>query len=161
MLEPHLQRLIRYVRQEINRAVNQCFDEHADAQFAYEQLSVATMKHKARTMNAFMRASNLANIPEQIAWNATKRGVRGTKVKSAYSSQECQRCHYTDQANRSDQQTFCCVVCGLQTHADLNAAMNIERRAGDLALQLCKDRKAVKSLLMQRHEAWRKQHGWP
>jgi len=155
------QRLIRHVRQEINRAVNQCFAEHPDAQFAYEQLSVATMKHKARAMNASMRASNLAHIPEQIAWNAAKRGVQATRVKSAYSSQECQICHHTDRANRPDQQTFCCVVCGFQSHADLNAAVNIERRAGDIALQLCKDRKAVKSLLMQRHEAWRKQHGWP
>ncbi len=155
------QRLIRHVKQEINRAVNKCFAEHPDAQFAYEHLSVATMKHKARAMNAYMRASNLAHIPKQIAWNAAKRGVQATRVKSAYSSQECSQCHYPDRANRPDQQTFCCVVCGFQTHADLNAAVNIERRAGDLALHLCKDRKAVKSLLMQRHEAWRQQHGWP
>src|SRR5712692_7396800 len=46
------QRLARHVRQEINRAVNQCFAKHPDAQFAYEQLSVATMKFKARAMNA-------------------------------------------------------------------------------------------------------------
>ncbi len=155
------QRLIRHVKQEINRAVNQCFTEHEGAQIAYEQLSVATMKHKARAMNAYMRASNLAHIPKQIAWNGAKRGVQATRVKSAYSSQECQRCHYPDRANRPDQQTFCCVVCGFQTHADLNAATNIEQRVGDLELQACKDRKAVKSLLMQRHEAWRKQHGWP
>ncbi len=155
------QRLIRHVRQEINRAVNQCLKDHQGYQLAYEHLSVATMKHKARAMNAYMRASNLAHIPEQIAWNAAKRGVQVTRVKSAYSSQECQICHYTDRANRPDQQTFCCVVCGFQTHADLNAAVNIGRRAGDSALQACKDRKAVKSLLVQRHEAWRKQHGWP
>jgi Putative transposase DNA-binding domain len=155
------QRLIRHVRQEINRAVNQCFTEHPDAQFAYEQLSVATMKHKARAMNAYMRASNLAHIPKQIEWNAAKRGVQATRVKSAYSSQECQVCHYPDRANRPDQQTFWCVVCGFQTHADLNAATNIERRVGDSALQACKDRQAVKSLLMQRHKVWRKQHGWP
>ena len=155
------QRLIRHVKQEINRAVNKCFAEHPNAQFAYEQLSVATMKHKARAMNAYMRASNLAHIPKQIAWNAAKRGVQATAVKSAYSSQACQMCHFTDRANRPDQQTFCCVVCGFQTHADLNAAVNIERRAGDSALHLCKDRQAVKSLLMQRHEAWRQQHGWP
>jgi len=155
------QRLARHVRQEINRAVNQCFAEHPAAHFAYEQLSVATMKHKARAMNAYLRASNLAHVPEQIAWNAAKRGVQATRVKSAYSSQECSQCHYPDRANRPDQQTFCCVVCGFQTHADLNAAINIERRVGDLALQACKDRQAVKSLLMQRHEAWRKQHGWP
>jgi hypothetical protein len=80
------QRLIRHVKQEINRAVNQCFTEHEGAQFAYEQLSVATMKHKARAMNAYLRASNLAHIPRQIAWNAAKRGIAATRVKSAYSS---------------------------------------------------------------------------
>jgi hypothetical protein len=154
-------RLIRHVRQEINRAVNQCFAKHPDAQFAYEHLSVATMKFKARAMNAYMRASNLAHIPEQIAWNAAKRGIRATRVKSAYSSQECSVCHYPDRANRPNQQTFCCAVCGYNTHADLNAAINIEHRLGDEELRACKDRKAIKALLMSRHEAWKKQNGWP
>ena len=40
------QRLARHVRQEINRAVNECFAEHPNAQFAYERLSVATMSIK-------------------------------------------------------------------------------------------------------------------
>ena len=155
------QRLARHVRQEINRAVNECFAEHEGAQIAYEQLSVATMKHKARAMNAYIRASNLAHIPEQIAWNAAKRGVRATRVKSAYTSQECSVCHYVDRANRPNQQTFCCQVCGYQAHADLNAAHNIEHRWGDSELRACKDRKAVKALLMQRHQAWKNANGWP
>jgi len=155
------QRLARHVRQEINRAVNQCFTEHPDAQFAYERLSVATMKYKARAMNAYMRASNLAHIPKQIAWNAAKRGRAAIRVKSAYTSQECSVCHYPDRANRPNQQTFCCVVCGYSTHADLNAAINIEHRWGDNELRACTDRKAVKALLLQRHETWKTQHGWP
>jgi hypothetical protein len=155
------QRLIRHVRQSINHAVNQCFAENPDAQFAYEQLSVAMMKHKARAMNAYLRASNLAHIPEQIAWNAARRGIRATSVKSAYSSQECSVCHFPDRANRPDQQTFCCVACGYNTHADLNAATNIERRVRDAALQACKDKTAVKALLLQRHQAWKTQNGWP
>ncbi|HEX9133896.1 MAG TPA: transposase, partial [Ktedonobacteraceae bacterium] len=155
------QRLIRHVRQEINGAVNECFAEHPDAQFAYEQLSVATMKHKARAMNAYLRASNLAHIPRQIAWNATKRGVQATRVKSAYTSQACSMCHYVDKQNRPDQQTFCCQVCGYSTHADLNAASNIRRRFGDHELRACKDRQAVKALLLERHQIWKKQHGWP
>jgi len=53
------------------------------------------------------------------------------------------------------------VVCGHRTHADLNAAINIERRLGDDELRACKDRKAVKALLMQRHQVWKKQNGWP
>ncbi len=51
------------MKQEINRAVNLCFEEHEGCQFAYEQLSVASMRFKARSMNAYMRASNLAHIP--------------------------------------------------------------------------------------------------
>jgi transposase len=154
------QRLARHVRQEINRAVNQCFAEHPEAQFAYEQLSVATMKYKARAMNAYLYASNLAHIPKQIAWNAAKRGRAATKVKSAYTSQACSVCHYPDRANRPNQQTFCCVVCGYSMHADCNAACNIEHRWGDSALRACKDRKAVKALLLQRHQEWKQQHGW-
>src|SRR6266704_3087685 len=154
------QRLARHVRQEINRAVNQCFAEHPDAQFAYEQLSVARMKYKARAMNAYLSASNLAHIPKQLAWNAAKRGRVLTRVKSAYSSQECSVCHYPDRANRPNQQTFCCVVCGYQTHADLNAATNIERRVGDMELRACKVRKEVKALLLSRHQIWKQQNGW-
>jgi len=154
-------RLARHVRQEINRAVNECFAEHEGAQIAYEHLSVATMKHKARAMNAYLRASHLAHIPEQIAWNGAKRGIRAIRVKSAYTSQECSVCHYADRANRPDQQTFCCVVCGYQAHADLNAAITIEHRWGDEELRDCKDRQAVKALLMQRHEEWKTQNGWP
>jgi hypothetical protein len=155
------QRLIRHVRQEINLAVNQCFAEHEGAQLAYEHLSVATMKHKARAMNAYMRASNLAHIPEQIAWNAAKRGIRATRVKSAYTSQECSVCHYVDRANRPNQQTFCCQVCGYSAHADLNAAINVQHRLGDEELRACKDRKAVKALLLRRHQEWKKQNGYP
>src|SRR5713226_1906145 len=153
------QRLIRHVRQEINRAVNQCFTEHPDAQFAYEQLSVASMKFKARAMNAYLRASNLAHIPKQIEWGAAKRGIRATRVKSAYSSQECSVCHYTERKNRPNQQTFCCQVCHQSTHADLNASRNIAQRAGDTKLGACTDKKAVKAVLMRRHEAWRKVNG--
>jgi Putative transposase DNA-binding domain len=155
------QRLTRHVRQEINRAVSVCLDEHPGAQIAYEQLSVASMKFKARAMNAYMHASNLAHIPKQIEWNAAKRGIRATKVKSAYSSQQCCVCSYVDKANRPNQQTFCCVVCGYSTHADLNAATNIKYRVGDSELYACPDRQAVKALLLGRHEIWKMQNGWP
>jgi len=108
-----------------------------------------------------MRASNLAHIPRQIVWNAAKRGVRATKVKSAYTSQACSVCHYVDKKNRPDQQTFCCLVCGHSTHADLNASVNIKHRLGDEELRTCKDRKEVKALLMKRHETRKTVQGWP
>jgi hypothetical protein len=155
------QRLIRHVKQSINRAVNECFAEHPEAQFAYEQLSVATMKYKARAVNAYLRASNLAHLPKQIEWNALKCGVLAAKVKSAYSSQQCSVCHYVDRKNRPDQQTFCCRVCGHRMHADENAARNLASRLHDEELRACKDRKEIKAVLIKRHEAWKKRNGWP
>lgn len=154
------QRLTRHVKQEINRAVNECFADHPEAEFAYEQLSVATMKFKARAQNAYLRASHLGHIPKQIAWKSVKEGKQATKVKSAYSSQECHMCYYVDRKNRPDQQTFRCRVCGHSAHADLNASMNIARRLNDSELQACKGRKQVKSLLLLRHAAWKRHHGW-
>ena len=155
------QRLARHVRQSINRAVNVCLSEHPHAQFAYEQLSVATMKFKAKAMNAYLYASNLAHIPRQLAWATAKRGMAATAVKSAYSSQECSVCHYVDRANRPDQQTFCCQVCGFTIHADHNAATNLANRWGDSELQACKEKQEVKALLLQRHQEWKTQQGWP
>jgi transposase len=128
-------------------------------QFAYEQLSVASMRFKARAMNAYLRASHLAHLPRQIAWNALKRGVEATAVKSAYSSQQCSVCSYTHRDNRPDQKTFFCQVCGYQAHADTNAAVNIARRVGDEPLRACNDRTAIKALLMRRHEQWKKRNG--
>jgi transposase len=154
------QRLTHHVRQEINRAVNVCLDEHPGARIAYEALSVSSMKFKARAMNAYLRASNLARIPEKIAWETAKRGMAATTVKSAYSSQECSVCHYPDRANRPDQQTFCCIVCGYCTHADHNAALNVARRWGDEDLHTCTCKEEVKAVLMRRHEVWKQKNGW-
>jgi hypothetical protein len=147
-------KLARHVRQEINRAVNDLYRDHPDAQVAYEQLHVAGMQFKARRMNAYLYASNLAHIPAQLAWGAAKRGMRARQVKSAYSSQECQRCHHVARENRPNQQTFCCVVCGHTMHADVNAAENLASRLNDQDLAACADRKAIKALLERRHQDW-------
>ncbi len=110
------------------------------------------MRFKARAQKAYRRASQLGHIPERVAWNATKRGVAATRVKSAYSSQQCSRCSYVDRKNRPNQGTFTCQVCSYTTHADINAATNIAARLHDEELRACTNRGEVKALLMQRHE---------
>jgi putative transposase len=49
------------------------------------------------------------------------------------TSQRCAQCGHTAAGNRVTQAEFRCLTCGHQTHADVNAAINI-LRAG-LALQ--------------------------
>jgi putative transposase len=55
-------------------------------------------------------------------------GTRLVLVNAAYSSQECARCHRVDAASRVTQARFCCVACGHEDHADLNAAKVILSR---------------------------------
>ena len=106
-------------------------------------------------MNAYLYASQLGHLPEQLAWAAAKRGMAAHTVNPAYSSQECPRCHFVSRANRPDQQTFRCVVCGYQAHADHKAALVLAARWGDHALAACKTKEAVKALLLQRHDSWK------
>ena len=151
------QRLSRQVQQEINRAVNLMLRDHPDARLLYEDLSVASMRFKARALNAYLYASQLGHIPKQLAWATAKRGMAAHTVKAAYSSQECQCCHYVDRGNRPDQSTFACVICHLRDHADRNAAANLASRFGDTELAGCNNKAEVKALLLSRHENW-KQH---
>jgi hypothetical protein len=153
-------KLARTIRQEINRAVNELYRDHAGSQIACEQLSIATMRFKARRMNAYLYASNLAHIPAHLAWGGAKRGVKATAVKSAYTSQECPRCHFAARSNRPQQQLFCCGVCSWQMHADHNAAVNIAARLGDRELQATRTRQELKALLDARHQRWRAETGW-
>jgi hypothetical protein len=152
------QRLSRRVKQEINRAVNELIRDHPDARLIYEDLHVTSMRFKARSMNAYLYASHLAHIPEQLAWAAKRKGMAAHTVRAAYSSQECPRCHYVDRANRPTQQTFCCVVCRYQDHADHKAAQTLAGRWGDRELAACRDKKEIKALLLRRHEAWKKEN---
>ena len=153
-------KLARTVRQEINRAVNELYREHPGAQITCERLSVATMRYKARRMNAYLYASNLAHIPKQLVWGGAKRGIGVTQVRSAYTSQECPRCHFVARSNRPAQQTFCCGVCGWRMHADHNAALNIAARCGDVEIHSCRTRQELKALLEARHQRWRSDTGW-
>jgi transposase len=141
-------------------AVNELYREHPGGQIAFKRLNVATRRFTARRMNASLYASNLARIPKQVAWGAAKRGMRATPVRSAYTSQECPRCHFVARSTRPAQQTFCCGVCGWRMRADHNAAVNIAARLGDVEIQSCKTRQELKALLEARHQRWRVDTGW-
>jgi len=155
------QRLSRQVRQDINRAVNCFLDDHPHDMIAIEALSVASMRFKAKRMNAYLKASNLSHVLKQLQWGAAKRSILVVSVNAAYSSQECPRCHFAARANRPTQQTFCCQVCAYADHADVVAARNLERRLEDSELQRCRGKEAVKTLLDRRHAHWQTQNGCP
>jgi transposase len=145
------QRLARHVRQEINRAVNLFYEDHAGYQVAYEALNLRGMRFHAKRMNAYLYVSNLGHIPKQLAWKARKNGQTAGAVWAAYSSACCSLCYHTSRDSRRVQQTFCCQACGFSSHADENAAVSLRARFYDQEIQRCRKKEEVKALLDQRH----------
>jgi IS605 OrfB family transposase len=155
------ERLRRHTRQSINKAVKDFFRDHAHCEIVLEDLSVSTMYFKSRRMNAKLHAANLAQIPNHIHWVAAQLGLPVTKVNPAYSSQECNCCHFVHRNNRPNQQTFCCQVCSYAANADEAAALNLVQRLHDTELLACQTLDDVKELLLRRHHNWRTANGYP
>jgi IS605 OrfB family transposase len=155
------ERLRRHTLQNINKAVKDFFRDYSDSTVVLEDLSVSTMRFKSKRMNARLHASNLAHIPAHIQWVAAKLGLPVVTVNPAYSSQECNHCHFVHRNNRPNQQTFCCQVCGYHADADEAAAVNLVRRLHDVELMACTSLNQVKELLLRRHQHWREINGYP
>jgi len=64
-----------------------------------------------------------------IGYKAQRFGVPVAKVDPRNTSRECSFCGCVDKRNRPNQATFSCIQCGFVSHADVNAAVNIGRRA--------------------------------
>lgn len=72
---------------------------------------------------------NFHSLRFKIAYKAALRGVPVRVVDPRYTSQECSCCGHISRSNRPNQSTFKCTSCGFASHADVNAAVNISRRA--------------------------------
>ncbi|MBL1176872.1 type V CRISPR-associated protein C2c8 [Pantanalinema sp. GBBB05] len=62
----------------------------------------------------------------------TKSKITGTEfhaIASQYNSQTCMQCGAVDRASRLTQSEFCCMTCGYQEHADVNAAQVVLNKA--------------------------------
>lgn len=64
-----------------------------------------------------------------IGYKAQHLGVPVVAVDPRNTSRQCSCCGHIDKANRPNQATFKCTSCGHASHADVNAAINIGRRA--------------------------------
>jgi len=64
-----------------------------------------------------------------LAYKALAAGVRVVLVDPRNTSRTCPACGSCAKANRRDQSHFLCLQCGHAANADVNAAINISRRA--------------------------------
>ncbi|WP_171616406.1 RNA-guided endonuclease TnpB family protein [Roseicella sp. DB1501] len=66
---------------------------------------------------------------DMLAYKLADRGGTLVKVPAHHTSQTCSACGAVDVASRVSQSKFCCTSCGHEANADINAAINILRRA--------------------------------
>lgn len=105
---------------------------------AVEDLRVASMTAKGRGkgrsakagLNRAMLDQGWSTFAAMLSYKLADRGGTLVEVPAAYTSQECSVCGSVDAANRKDQSHFLCTHCGHEEDADVNAAKNILRRAG-------------------------------
>ena len=74
----------------------------------------------------------------QLDYKLSWQGGQLVRVPPAYTSQICSCCGHVSKNNRKSQSLFVCESCGLEIHADLNAAINIHT-LGQRGINACGD----------------------
>jgi len=105
--------------------------ERTKQAIALEELKGIRTRARVRGPQQRARHSNwgFGQLRAFINYKAQRAGVPVALVDPGYTSQRCSACGHTEGRNRRSQAEFCCVVCGHQSSADVNAAINIERAA--------------------------------
>lgn len=107
-----------------SRRVVETAEEHTPCRIHLENLT-----HLRETVDDPIHDWPYAMIQEQIISKAEEIGVPVVMVNPRDTSIECRKCGTVNAANRSSRD-FQCIDCGYEVHADVNAAINIAKRAG-------------------------------
>lgn len=109
------------------------------AMVVIEDLKIANMSRSAKGtvdapgknvrakagLNKSILDQGWGNFRRMLEYKLAWLGGELLAVNPAYTSQTCSACGHVAEDNRQSQERFCCVACGHEAHADLNAARNI------------------------------------
>lgn len=132
------------IKNTVGRILNM-LDSEGVSELVVENLDFRSRSYSKR-LNRLLNNAGRNAVKNKLTQLEKERGITITKVNPAYTSQECNNCHYVDKANRKGEK-FLCRNCGHQDHSDLNAAKNILYRRSVGHVWLWQDKQAVKSLL--------------
>ena len=142
------QQLIHATRETIKNTVGRILnmlDAEGVSELVVENLDFRSRSYSKR-LNRLLNNAGRSAVKNKLAQLEKERGITVTKVNPAYTSQECNNCHYVDKANRKGE-TFLCRNCGHKDHSDLNAAKNILYRRSVGRVWLWQTKQTVKSML--------------
>jgi IS605 OrfB family transposase len=111
--------------QLLHRVANEIVDEaleHGCSYIAFENLiDIRDRMSGIKKLHAWA----FRRLYTYVEYKGKARGLTVQQVNPKYTSQRCSTCGFTNEANRSSQDSFCCQDCGYENHADYNAAKNI------------------------------------
>lgn len=117
------ERYTDHVTHTASRRIVELASEHAPAVICLEDLG-GYREDAAEPIHDWP----FAELQHKIAYKATEAGLPVETVDPAHSSTTCRQCGATSPEFR-DGPEFNCLDCGYEVHADVNAAINIARRA--------------------------------
>lgn len=121
-----------FIRTEVGRVLNALLAAKRPATLVLERLDFQNPA-LSRRLNRLIQNCGRSVIRAKLADLHDRFGVEAEEVNPAYTSQTCSACGYVDKNNRSSQARFRCLWCGMEMHADCNAARNIGgRRAASI-----------------------------
>lgn len=104
-------------------------------------------------LNRSLLAQAHAETRKMLAYKCPRHGGELRAMPAAFTSQKCCTCGHIAAENRQTQAVFCCVRCGVQKHADVNAALNILTGGLSVPAQGGLGRKAPVELRTHRRKA--------
>jgi len=130
-------KLVRRKRDAIHQLTSRLTGEHPV--IVAEHLRVANMTRSAKGsveepgVNVAQKSGLNRSILDQcwgetrrqLAYKSAWRGGHFEVVAPKNTSRSCPACGTVADENRESQAVFCCVACGHEAHADINAARNI------------------------------------
>jgi putative transposase len=133
---------IASVRRDALHKVSRCIVDAALNVIALEDLRVAAMTRTAKGtleapgrnvraksgLNRVVLDAGFGLLRQMIESKAAEAGIAVVAVDPKYSSQTCSRCGRVAAESRR-RRRFACVACGFTVHADVNAPLEIRRRA--------------------------------
>jgi len=104
--------------------------KRTDSGIAIENLNGIRSRIRVKKANRSQHSNwSFFNLRQKIEYKAKLAGIPVIPVDPRYTSQMCSQCGYISKSNRPNQSTFSCKSCGFSCNADINAAINIGRRA--------------------------------
>lgn len=140
------------VRTATFTAVHRVVDKAATVVAEDLTASFAGRKQLGKNINRRLAAWTKGVTAEALASVSERRGSALVHVNAAYTSQACHRCC---SLGRRDGDRFHCRQCRVVWQADVNAAINIQSRAGDPDIALHTPHDRVKQILLERADRHR------